>query len=375
MKRHIYDKILADLKQKMVFITGPRQVGKTYLAKMLMKEYRNPQYLNFDNVEDARIIRSRSWPINNDLLILDEIHKMKFWKKHLKGIYDSKNLEQSILVTGSSRMDTFRQGGESLAGRYFHYRLLPISVKEFDISLSPFDKLEAIMRLGGFPEPLLSGSEEFAARWRSQYYTDLIREDIIEFDRVQEIKSMKFLLETLRERVGAPISYAALARDLGISPVTVKKYIDILEALYIIFTVRPYSKKIARSIVKEPKVYFYDTGYVKADKGRIFENACAVCLQKHIFYLIDSQGQNTSLNYIKTKSGQEVDFVLVKDDVVTHIGEAKLSDNSISSSLRNFSRKLPDAVSIQLVHNLKKEEYIGGVSVRLASEWLNDLSA
>ena len=248
MKRHIQKDITGDLKKKMVFITGPRQVGKTYLAKEIMKGFKKPQYLNFDNLDDARIIMSGSWPQDSDLLVLDEIHKMKSWKKYLKGVFDSKPEGQHILVTGSSRMDTFRQSGESLAGRYFHYRLLPFSVKELDIKGSAYEKLEMIMKLGGFPEPLLSSSEEYAARWRSQYYTDLIREDILEFNRISEIRAMKFLVETLRERVGSPVSYSSLARDLQLSPNSVKKYIDILEALYIVFRVYPFSKKIARSM-------------------------------------------------------------------------------------------------------------------------------
>ena len=191
MKRYIYQQVLNDLKKKMVFVTGPRQIGKTFLAKQIMKEYRNPQYLNYDNPTDRKILKNMSWKLNADLLVFDEIHKMKGWKTFLKGVYDGRPGNQAILVTGSARMDTFRQSGESLAGRYFHLKLNPLSVKELENLYPPYEAIEKLNRLGGFPEPFLSGSEEEAARWRNQYYTDLVREDILEFGKLTEISNMK----------------------------------------------------------------------------------------------------------------------------------------------------------------------------------------
>jgi predicted AAA+ superfamily ATPase len=202
MKRYLHNQILKDLKKKMVIITGPRQVGKTYLAKEMMRAFHNPQYLNYDNDNDRRIIKKRSWRMDAGLLVFDEIHKMKKWKIYLKGTFDSRPEGQSILVTGSARLETYRQSGESLAGRYLHLRLYPLSVKELAGSLAPFEAVEKLNRLGGFPEPFLSESEEEAARWRNQYYTDLVREDILEFGRIQEIKAMRQLVELLRQRVG-----------------------------------------------------------------------------------------------------------------------------------------------------------------------------
>lgn len=374
MRRYLYDQLLKDLKKKMIFLTGPRQVGKTYLSKQLMPEFKNPQYLNFDNYNDSKIIRQMSWKLNADLLIFDEIHKMKEWKSYLKGVYDGRSENQAILVTGSSRMDTFRQSGESLAGRYFHLRLNPVSVKEMG-DVDPYEAVEKLNLLGGFPEPLLSGSEEEAARWRNQYYTDLIREDIMEFGKLNEIKTMKLLLELLRGKVASPISYTSLAGDLQVSPNTVKRYIQILESLHIIFLLRPYHKRLERALLREPKLYFYDTGLVDGNNGVRLENTVAYSLLKHVEYIKDTRGKDISLNYLKTKDGKEVDFVISVDGELRQMIEVKLSDGNISGSLYTFARKFPGVEAFQLVHNLMQAQHINGINLVRAGEYLAGLEA
>ncbi len=373
MKRYIYHQVLNDLKKKMVFVTGPRQIGKTFLAKQLMKEFRNPQYLNYDNSIDRKIIKDMSWRVDADFLIFDEIHKMKGWKTFLKGIYDGRPENQAILVTGSARMDTFRQSGESLAGRYFHLKLNPLSVKELEDLYPRYEAVEKLNRLGGFPEPFLSNSEEEAARWRNQYYTDLIREDILEFGKLSEITNMKMLLELLRYRVGSPLSYSSLAGDLQISPNTVKRYIQILESLHIIFLLTPYHKQLARSILREPKLYFYDTGLIEENEGVRMENTVAVCLLKHIEYLRDAKGQDIGLHYLKTKEGKEVDFALVANGNLKQLIEIKLSENNFSKSLLFFCERFPGVDGFQVVHNLRQPQHVKGISLVQAGEWLSRL--
>jgi uncharacterized protein len=375
MKRYLHDQILKDLKKKMVIITGPRQVGKTYLAKEVMRAFPNPQYLNNDNDSDRRIIKQRSWRLDSGLIVFDEIHKMKKWKIYLKGTFDSRAEGQAILVTGSARLETYRQSGESLAGRYLHLRLHPLSVKELAGSLAPFEAVEKFNRLGGFPEPFLSGSEEEASRWRNQYYTDLVREDILEFGRIQEIKAVRHLVELLRQRVGSPLSYVSLAQDLQLSPNTVKKYIAILESLYIVFLVRPFHKNIARSILREPKLYFFDSGYLKADEGVRLENTCAVCLLKHVQYLCDARGKDIALNYIRTKDGKDTDFVIVQDGAPQVLIEVKASENRPAKSLVYFAGRFPSAQAVQLVHHLRQEEHQAGVHILRAGDWLANLDA
>lgn len=382
MKRYLYNQLIEDLKKKIVFVTGPRQVGKTFLAKQIMENFAHPQYLNYDNINDLRIINDTSWALNTDLIVFDEIHKMKNWKRYIKGVYDSKPEYQSILVTGSARLDTFRQTGDSLAGRYLHLRLNPVSVKEISpIIPKAYDALELLNTFGGFPEPLLNAinlENEKAtiesARWKNQYYSDIIREDILEFSRIGEIKTMKTLLQLLRTKVGSPLSLNSIANDLQVSPNTIKKYVQILESLYIIFLVAPFHKNIARSILKEPKVYFYDTSFVEGDEGLKLENTCAISLLKHVQFLFDTKGENIKLNYVRTKDNKEVDFAIARNGELTQLIEVKLSDNKVSPSLKYFAERFKSVEAIQLVHNLKQNENRGGINIFRASDWLNELS-
>lgn len=377
MRRYLSDIIAMDLRKKMVLLTGPRQVGKTTLARELMPDFQRPQYLNWDVAVDRRMFLDQSWGLRTDLLILDEIHKMRGWKAYLKGIFDGRPDGQAILVTGSARMETFRQSGESLAGRYFPMRLHPFSVREWVqlTKATPDDALDRLIERGGMPEPFLADNPIDADRWRQQYFTDLIREDVLEFSRIHEIKVMRLLVELLRGRVGSPLSIASLARDLQAAPNTVTKYLTILEALYIIFLVRPYHHNVARAILKEPKAYFFDTGYVLGDEGVKWENACASMLLKHTHYQRDTLGKQTDMHYLRTKDGAKIDFVLCQDDAPTHLIECKHADNRPTAALIKFAGQFSGARAIQLVRELRREESRPPVSILKGANWLAGLAA
>jgi len=375
MKRSLQEPLLRDLGRKMVLLSGPRQVGKTFMARELMKAFKRPQYLNYDNLDDARIVDRRIWAADADFLVLDEIHKMRDWKNFLKGAVDTRNAGQAILVTGSARLDTFRQSGESLAGRYFPHHLHPLSVKELAGQMEPAEALRQLNRLGGFPEPFLTGSEAEAARWRNQYYSDLVREDILEFSRIQEIRSMRLLVEMLRKRVGSPLSLASLAGDLKIAPNTVRSYIDILESLNIVFAVRPFHANVARAIQKEPKIYFQDSGHVEGGEGVRLENTVAVSLKKHVGWLRDVLGETIDLHYVRTKEQKEVDFALVEKGALTTLIEVKVSEAAPAPGLKYLAGKAPGAKAFQLVQNLRQPQTIGAIHVVEAAGWLASLSA
>ncbi|MDP1648189.1 MAG: ATP-binding protein [Rubrivivax sp.] len=377
MKRYLDDLVMADLERKLVMLTGPRQVGKTTLARAVMAQMPPAQYLNWDVAADRAVLQRQSWSRTTRLLVMDEIHKMPRWKAWLKGVVDGRPAGQALLVTGSARMDTFRQGGESLAGRYFALRLHPISVREWcqQQGAAPAAALQRLVERGGFPEPCLADDPVQADRWRAQYLTDLVREDVLEFSRVQEIGTLRLFVDMLRERVGSPLSLASMARDLAVSPTTLRRYLDILQALFIVFTVQPWHHNIARSLLQAPKVYFHDTGLVRGDAGLRLENAVAGMLLKHQQFLADSRGLATGLHYIRTKDGAEVDFALATGGQLTHLVECKLADATLHRALANFAERFAGVEAVQLVQHLPQEEQRGRVRVTEAADWLAALAA
>ena len=377
MQRYLDARVRADLQKKMVILTGPRQVGKTTLSRQLVTEYDDAQYLNYDVPEHRRVLTARTWNKKARLLVFDEIHKMSGWKPWLKGVFDGRAEGQALLVTGSARMDTFRQAGESLAGRYFKLRLHPISVREWceQTGATADDALAHLLKRGGFPEPCLAATDEEADRWRSEYFSDLVREDVLEFSRLQEITTMRLFAELLRERVGSPLSLASMGRDLAISPNTLRKYLEILEALFIVFIVRPWHRNIARATLQAPKVYFYDTGLVKGDAGVRFENFIACSLLKHVEWQKDALGKEMGLHYIRTKDGAEVDFAVSEGDQLIDLVECKLGDHKPHRALMRFAAEWPQARASQVLRELDTPMDVGSIHIRAAAGWLRGLSA
>lgn len=370
MKRFQQEIIARDLTRKMVFITGPRQVGKTSLAQTISAGVEKSVYLNYDNYSHRDIIRQAAWLPETRLLVLDELHKMPDWKNYLKGIYDTKPSCLQILVTGSARLDAFRQTGDSLAGRFFRHRLNPLSMAE--IPGAGGAELDRLLLRGGFPEPYLTESDDDANRWRLQYVDGLIRNDILDFEKVHDFRAIQLTLDLLRRRVGSQLSWTSLARDVNCAPNTIKRYVEILEALFIIFRVNPHHRNIGRSLLKEPKIYFYDTGMVVGDEGVRLENLLAISLLKHLNWIEDSKGQRCELRTLRTKDGREVDFVMVVDETPELIVEVKLSDATLSSGLQYFHKKY-SLKAVQVVKNLSTERLINGIPLRRATSFLQEL--
>lgn len=375
MERYLLNYIQDDLKEKIVLLTGARQSGKTTLSKMLSSNF---DYFNFDNPEHRLGLIEKSWDRSKDLVIFDELHKLKNWKSWLKGIYDTEGVRPRIIVTGSAKLDTYRKVGDSLAGRFFQFRLHPFDLKEIKKTNDP-DNLQAVLdRLldtGGFPEPYLKGNKRFYNRWKRSHLDIILKQDMIDLENVREITSIETLIQLLRKRVGSPVSYNSLARDLQCSDKTVKSWLKILENMYIIFRVGPFHRNIARSILKAPKYYFYDTGQVIGDSGIKLKNLTACALLKEIHYLEDCYGERLQIYYLRTKDGREIDFFITRDEAPLLMAEVKWSDSGPSRNFPVFSKYFSGLKKVQIVKELDRERtYPDGTEIRSAHNWLADLS-
>lgn len=353
--RYITPFVLEDLKKKMVFVGGPRQVGKTTLAKaVLSAAFPAGRYLNWDFDEDRQDILQKRWSADNRLLVFDELHKFPRWKRWIKGIYDVSHETHSFLVTGSARLDVYRRGGDSLMGRYHYWRLHPFTLDEIPKGISQKEAFHRLMTVGGFPEPFLDGDERSARRWRRERFDRVIREDVRDLESIRNIQLLGMYLDLLRHRVGGLITLSNIANDLQISPKTAKLWLEVLERMYLVFSVRPYTKSLPRAVLKPPKVYFFDNSDVLGDEGARFENLVATSLLKRLHFLEDRDGYRYELRYIRDKEGREVDFVIVKDGELEELIEAKFSDENISKSLLYYAKRLNPKRATQIVATTKR---------------------
>lgn len=362
--RYITPYVLEDLKKKMVFIGGPRQVGKTTLAKtILSKHYPKGRYLNWDYDEDRQDILKKKWSVDNSLLVFDELHKYPKWKTWIKGLYDVTGKDHSFMVTGSARLDVYRRGGDSLMGRYHYWRLHPFSLDEIPKGISPDDAFKRLMTVGGFPEPFLDGDERNTRRWRRERFDKVLREDVRDLEPIRDIQMLGIFLDLLRSRVGGLITISNMADELQVSHKTAKAWLEIMERMYLVFSIRPYTKSLTRAVLKPPKVYFFDTGDVSGDEGARFENLVAAALLKRLHFLEDRDGYRYELSYIRDKEGREVDFAIIKEGRLEELIEVKYSDENISKHLLYYAERLKPERATQIVATLKRPFDKGNIKV------------
>jgi hypothetical protein len=340
--RYLLPQIRDDLERKMVFVAGPRQVGKTTLAKGLRGAAAG--YLNWDVAHDRERILRRELPPGS-LWIFDEIHKYRSWRGFLKGIYDGRPARQRILVTGSARLDYYRYGGDSLQGRYHMLRLHPFSAAE--LGMRRQDEFLQLLTLGGFPEPFLSGSEVEARRWSREYRQRLVREEVAGLERIADLGNLELLVLRLPELVGSPLSINALREDLQVSHKAVSNWLDVLERLYALFRLAPFGAPRIRAVKKERKHYHIDWSVVPNEAAR-FENAIASHLLKWLHFQQDVFGMDLDLRYFRDTDGREVDFVITEGRRPRLLVECKWADVEVDRSLRYLKTRFPDAHAWQV---------------------------
>ncbi|MDY0000218.1 MAG: ATP-binding protein [Polyangia bacterium] len=372
--RLIWESLSRD--KPMVLMAGPRQVGKTTLARQLAAGFTNSVYANWDIPSDrARIVGGPRFfteaPRRDDsppLVVLDEVHKQRQWKSYLKGIYDAYAEDYRFLVTGSGRLDLYQRGGDSLAGRYLLFHLWPFTLAELggeDRSLEPFwrdpmridlsrhkelmDIQTQLEELSGFPEPFLSGRRTSYRRWSAAYGRQLVREDIRDLADVRAVTELETLYHLLPSRVGSPLSAASLARDLGVAYNTVQSWLTLLERFFLTFTVPTWTGKLSRAIRKDRKVYLLDTPRIEDPAARL-ENLVAIELRRAVSGWSELGEGDFSLHCVRTKEGREVDFLVADGRRPLLLVEVKLGDGHPDKGCLAIQRALR-VPAVQLVRN------------------------
>ena len=366
--RYLLGQVRSDLKRRMVFVAGPRQVGKTTLALGLPGA--RPGYLNWDIPDDrSRILAGQLPP--GPLWIFDEIHKYRRWRNYLKGLYDGRTRGQKILVTGSGRLDLYRFGGDSLQGRYHLLRLHPLSVAE--LGLTTPEELRSLLTLGGFPEPYFSGDTVLARRWSREHRTRLVHDEAASLERIVDLGTLELLVGRLPDLVGSPLSINALREDLQVAHKTVASWLGALERLYAIFRLSPIGMARIRAVKKEQKHYHFDWSAVPDDAAR-FENLVAAHLLKWVHFQQDTAGRDVDLRYFRDTDGREVDFIVVEHGRPLWMVECKLSDTDVDRGIRYLHARFPAAEAWQIsARGVKHFQTPDGIRVAPALEFLRKL--
>ncbi|MBN2064372.1 MAG: ATP-binding protein [Sedimentisphaerales bacterium] len=375
--RYLQDEIhkLAFASNKICLVSGPRQSGKTSLGKILMEGRPVCRYFNWDDLEFRRIWAKtplETLPVSPDrpLVVLDEIHKDRTWKRTLKGIYDVRNFEDSpcdIFVTGSARLNVYRRGSDSMLGRYYHFRLAPFSLREL-VTASPMSpeealkaifqrdsvhqgkytaELSALLEFGPFPEPLFAQDKRKWNLWHRQRHEMIVREDLRDLGASSDLGKIETLAALLPERASSPLSVNSLSTFIEVGHQTVKRWLGWLNELYFCFEVKPWQNKIKRSIKKEGKLYLWDYSELQ-EPGSRFENMIAVHLLKACNYWTDAGYGVFELYYLRNRDGREIDFLIVQDGKPWLPVEVKKGDTTPSDNWKTFLPNLQCQKALQI---------------------------
>lgn len=376
--RNLESSILKDLESKFVFLCGPRQVGKTTFAQKIIQQKKGKYYL-YDDSNDRRQILKKEY-VHKKWVCLDEFHKFSRWKNHLKGVYDKYHEDLHLILTGSARLDVYQRSGDSLFGRYYLHHLHPLTVGELTIKEVPSlpdslltvcdvaSDLLPLLHFGGFPEPFYKQSEAELRRWHNARRQLLVKEDLRELTHIQLLDLVEQLMLALPERVGSLFSFNSLAEDIQVSPPTILQWMRVFERLFLVFKVTPYSKRIIRSLKKQPKYFLYDWSEVK-NEGARFENFVASHLWKATQVWTDLGLANLSLHFVKDRDRREVDFLITKDQQPWCLVECKVAETSPTENLKYFSNRLNvPGIQVILKKGIAKQE--GNILVVSANKWL-----
>lgn len=364
MKRYLEEAVQKDLQEKMVFIGGPRQVGKTTLALRVLgaDSERHPAYLNWDSVAARKLLLSGGLPAEQSLIVLDEIHKYKGWRNLVKGLYDLNKTSRRFLITGSAKLDYYRRGGDSLQGRYHYHRLHPLTLREISSHPTAAD-LEHLLQFGGFPEPFLKADLRHWKRWQRERRSRVVRDDLVDLEQVKEISQIDLMSDILPSRVGAPLSINNLRQDLDVAFETADRWVGILENLYYCYRIEPFGLPRLRAAKKEKKLYMWDWSLCDDPAAR-FENLTASHLLKYCHRIEDQEGDRMELRFIRDSEKREIDFVIVRNGKAEFAVECKSGEAALSRNIAYFSERTSIPFFYQ-VHMGQKDYEVSGVRARV----------
>lgn len=336
-KRYLFELIEEYLDSRMVFIGGPRQVGKTTVGLSFLKppSVSNPAYLNWDDLNSKALLKKGELPADK-IILLDEMHKYKNWRSLIKGFYDKRKESQKFIVTGSARLDHYRRGGDSLLGRYRYLRLHPFSVSELKITSAA--DLEHLLHFGGFPEPFIAAKERFLKLWHKERLYRIVNDDIRNLENLREYSMIEVLAETLPTRVGSVLSVNSLAEDLSVNYRTAENWLRILEQVYYCYRIMPFGSAKIKAVKKEKKLYLWDWSSIESP-GAKFENLVASQLLQYCNYLEDSEGDSMELRFLRDIDKREIDFVVLKNKKPLFAVECKTGEKKTSPHLRYFKER------------------------------------
>lgn len=381
LPRRLAPVIRDDLAEKMVFLAGPRQCGKTTLSQMLRAEAeaagQRTAYFNWDHAEHRKTLRAGRLPADADFVVLDELHKFRTWKAWLKGVYDTEGHHRCMLITGSARLDVYRRGGDSLQGRYYRHRAHPVTLSElrrYAIEDDPdrmlqldrpaeaacCEALQSLLALGGFPEPLLAGSTRKAARWRLAYGERLVREDLRDLRDFRDLDRLEMLFDRLPDTVGSLLSLNSLREDLEVSFNTVKAWLNGLEHLYGVFLVPPFGPPRIKAVKKASKLYFWDSGRVTA-RGPQAENLIVLHLLRLCHWITDVRGEKAELRFFRDDQGHEVDAIILRRGKPWLAVEVKAQDGPIDGGLKYLLERVHVPWAVQVSLHGKQDHWVHGV--------------
>ncbi len=361
--------------RQMVFLAGPRQVGKTTLSSFLKDAFTTVYYFNWDNADHRQLIMSGSKAVEEftqllrlrdqkPIIIFDEIHKFRRWKNFLKGFFDVYEDKCKIVVTGSARLDLYRRGGDSLMGRYFLYRIHPLSIGELlqtpileteiqlpkEISVT---EMQRLLQFGGFPEPFINQNMRFLNNWQRLRKQQLLREDIRSLSQIQDFSELEILSDLLIENAANLINVANLAKQMRITESTIHRWIKTLQEFYYCYTIKPWHTNVQRSLRKMPKLYLWDWSLIKDNKGKKIENFIASHLYKAAQFWTDSGLGDFELYFLRDKEMREVDFLMVRNHKPWFLVEVKSTNNQgISKHLYYYQKMLNIPHAFQVVYDL-----------------------